>query len=124
MVLTTAGPLGLYTAGYTDDSEKRETSHALLPGAIPEFNRYEFSRPKRRRDCDEPIKVYAHISPYMGGPEKFVIPMVPVMVLYLRYCMIWHQTIIIAPMCQVQVNIRTMACVTARFHKSANMQTA
>ncbi|WP_394201114.1 inosine/guanosine kinase [Shewanella waksmanii] len=70
MVLTTAGPLGLYTAGYTDDSEKRETSHALLPGAIPEFNRYEFSRPKRRRDCDEPIKVYAHISPYMGGPEK------------------------------------------------------
>ena len=70
MVLTTAGPTGLYTAGYTQESEKRETAHTLLPGAIPEFNRYEFSRPKRKRDCSEPIKVYAHISPYMGGPEK------------------------------------------------------
>ncbi|WP_394392390.1 inosine/guanosine kinase [Shewanella woodyi] len=70
LVLTTAGPLGLYMAGYTEDSEKRETSHTLLPGIIPEFNRYEFSRPKLKSDCNTPIKVYAHISPYMGGPEK------------------------------------------------------
>ncbi len=70
MVLTTAGPIGLYTAGYTEESEKRETSNILLPGSIPEFNRYEFSRPKLKSACDEPIKVYAHISPYMGGPEK------------------------------------------------------
>ncbi|WP_028866194.1 inosine/guanosine kinase [Psychromonas aquimarina] len=70
MVLTTAGPLGLYTAGYTEESQKRETSHTLLPGAIPEFNRYEFSRPKLKADCETPLKVYAHISPYMGGPEK------------------------------------------------------
>ncbi len=70
MVLTTAGASGLYTAGYTNDAEKRETAHTLLPGAIPEFNRYEFSRPKLKKDCDKPIKVYAHISPYMGGPEK------------------------------------------------------
>ncbi|QDO84756.1 inosine/guanosine kinase [Shewanella psychropiezotolerans] len=70
MVLTTAGPIGLYTAGYTENAEKRETSNTLLPGSIPEFNRYEFSRPKLKSACDEPIKVYAHISPYMGGPEK------------------------------------------------------
>lgn len=70
MVLTTAGPLGLYTAGYTEDAEKRETSNILLPGVIPEFNRFEFSRPKLKSACDEPIKVFAHISPYMGGPEK------------------------------------------------------
>lgn len=70
MVLTTAGASGLYTAGYTNDAEKRETAHTLLPGAIPEFNRYEFSRPKLKKDCGKPIKVYAHISPYMGGPEK------------------------------------------------------
>ncbi|GAB1142333.1 MAG: inosine/guanosine kinase [Shewanella algae] len=70
MVLTTAGASGLYTAGYTNDAEKRETAHTLLPGAIPELNRYEFSRPKLKKDCDKPIKVYAHISPYMGGPEK------------------------------------------------------
>jgi inosine kinase len=69
LVLTTAGPLGLYTAGYAEESEKRETSNALLPGIIPEFNRFEFSRPKLKRDCDNPLKVYAHISPYMGGPE-------------------------------------------------------
>ncbi|QYJ84721.1 inosine/guanosine kinase [Shewanella mesophila] len=69
LVLTTAGPLGLYMAGYTEDSEKRETTHTLLPGAIPEFNRYEFSRPKLKSDCETPIKVMAHISPYMGGPE-------------------------------------------------------
>jgi inosine kinase len=69
MVLTTAGPIGLYTAGYAEDSAKRETSHTLLPGAIPEFNRYEFSRPMLKADCEEPIKVYAHIAPYMGGPD-------------------------------------------------------
>lgn len=69
LVLTTAGPLGLYMAGYTEESEKRETSHTLLPGIIPEFNRYEFSRPKLKNDCDTPIKVFAHIPPYMGGPE-------------------------------------------------------
>lgn len=70
LVLTTAGPLGLYTAGYTENSRKRETTHALLPGMIPEFNRYEFSRPKLKARCKEPLKVYAHISPFMGGPEK------------------------------------------------------
>ncbi|MCG9696866.1 inosine/guanosine kinase [Shewanella sp. Isolate11] len=69
LVLTTAGPLGLYMAGYTEDSEKRETSHTLLPGVIPEFNRYEFSRPKLKSDCDTPLKVFAHIAPYMGGPD-------------------------------------------------------
>ncbi|MCF1427398.1 MAG: inosine/guanosine kinase [Shewanella sp.] len=69
MILLTAGSTGLYTAGYTDDSDKRETSHPLLPGSIPEFNRYEFSRPKLKQDCEQPLKVYAHISPYMGGPE-------------------------------------------------------
>ncbi|MCL2915664.1 inosine/guanosine kinase [Shewanella corallii] len=70
MILLTAGPVGLYTAGYADDAEKRETSHQLLPGSIPEFNRYEFSRPKNKADCENPLKVYAHISPYMGGPER------------------------------------------------------
>ncbi|UJF23511.1 inosine/guanosine kinase [Shewanella sp. OMA3-2] len=69
MVLTTAGAIGLYTAGYAEDSAKRETSHLLLPGAIPEFNRYEFSRPMLKADCATPLKVYAHIAPYMGGPD-------------------------------------------------------
>lgn len=70
LVLCTAGPTGLYLAGYTDDEVKRETRYPLLPGAIPEFNRYEFSRPMRRAACATPIKVFAHIAPYHGGPAR------------------------------------------------------
>ncbi|BCK02859.1 MULTISPECIES: inosine/guanosine kinase [Vibrio] len=70
LVLCTAGPVGLFMAGYTEDSAKRETSLPLLPGSVPEFNRYEFSRPARKESCINPIRVYSHISPYMGGPEK------------------------------------------------------
>ncbi|MGF1699108.1 inosine/guanosine kinase [Photobacterium makurazakiensis] len=70
LILCTAGPVGLYTAGYTEDEAKRETSLPLLPGEIPEFNRYEFSRPMLKDDCTNPIKVYSHIAPYMGGPER------------------------------------------------------
>jgi inosine kinase len=70
LVLCTAGATGLYMAGYTDDEVKRETRYPLLPGAIPEFNRYEFSRPIRREHCTRPIKVFAHIAPYHGGPDR------------------------------------------------------
>ncbi len=70
MVLCTAGPAGLYLGGYTDDEVKRETRYPLLPGAISEFNRYEFSRPMWRARCERPIKVFAHIAPYHGGPER------------------------------------------------------
>jgi inosine kinase len=70
LVLCTAGPTGLYLAGYTDDEVKRATRYPLLPGAIPEFNRHEFSRPMLKRKCAQPIKVFAHIAPYHGGPER------------------------------------------------------
>lgn len=70
LVLCTAGPIGLYLAGHTDDEVKRETRYPLLPGAIPEFNRYEFSRPMRRARCTRPVKVFAHIAPYHGGPAR------------------------------------------------------
>lgn len=70
LVLCTAGATGLYLAGHTDEEVKRETRYPLLPGVIPEFNRYEFSRPILRRDCARPLKVFAHIAPYHGGPER------------------------------------------------------
>jgi inosine kinase len=70
LVLCTAGPVGLYLAGYTDDDVKRETRYPLLPGAIPEFNRYEFSRPILRAKCQHPVRVHAHIAPYHGGPTR------------------------------------------------------
>ena len=69
LVLCTAGAQGLYMAGYTEQAAKRETSHPLLPEEIPEFNRYEFSRPMLQQDCQHPLRVFAHIAPYMGGPE-------------------------------------------------------
>lgn len=70
LVLCTAGPTGLYMAGWTDDEVKRATRYPLLPGAIPEFNRFEFSRPMRRHECTKPLKVFAHIAPYLGGPSR------------------------------------------------------
>ena len=72
LVLCTAGPAGLYMAGFTEDASKRKTNLPLLPGAIPEFNQYEFSRGMRRQDCRQPVKIYSHIAPYMGGPEKIM----------------------------------------------------
>ncbi|MFV8765720.1 inosine/guanosine kinase, partial [Yersinia enterocolitica] len=72
LVLCTAGPNGLYMAGYTEEANKRQTQHPLLPGAIAEFNLYEFSRAMRKEHCDNPLRIYSHIAPYMGGPEKIM----------------------------------------------------
>lgn len=72
LVLCTAGPAGLYMGGFTEESSKRKTNLPLLPGAIAEFNQYEFSRAMRHSDCQHPTKVYSHIAPYMGGPEKIM----------------------------------------------------
>jgi inosine kinase len=70
LVLCTSGPIGLYMAGYVDESVKRATKRPLLPGTIPEFNHWEFSRPMLKSKCDTPVKIYSHISPYMGGPAR------------------------------------------------------
>ncbi|MBU1535953.1 inosine/guanosine kinase, partial [Myxococcota bacterium] len=70
LALCTTGPSGLYMGGYSEDEAKRKTRLPLLPGTIPEFNMYEFSRPMRREDCTTPIRVFSHIAPYMGGPER------------------------------------------------------
>ncbi|MEM6160633.1 inosine/guanosine kinase [Erwinia sp. P6884] len=72
LVLCTAGPNGLYMAGFTEEEGKRTTQHPLLPGAIPEFNQYEFSRAMRHQDCRQPLRIFSHIAPYMGGPEKIM----------------------------------------------------
>jgi inosine kinase len=72
LVLCTAGPVGLYMAGFTEEESKRKTQHPLLPGAIAEFNQYEFSRGMRHKDCINPLRIFSHIAPYMGGPEKIM----------------------------------------------------
>lgn len=35
LVLCTAGPAGLYMAGFTEEEVKRKTQHPLLPGPLP-----------------------------------------------------------------------------------------
>lgn len=70
MVVCTAGPEGLYMAGYVDEQFKRETEYPLLPGCIADFNRYEYSRPMLFKDCEQPIRIYSHTAPYMGGPDS------------------------------------------------------
>ena len=70
LVLLTAGPEGLYLSGYGDQSLLRKTANPIRSGAVADFNAYEFSRPIRRRDCSEPVKVFAQIDPYMGGPDR------------------------------------------------------
>lgn len=70
MAMCTAGPLGLYMAGHVCRQHLRETEHELIDAEIAEFNRHEYSRPMRLEDCEEPVKVYSHIPPYMGGPDK------------------------------------------------------
>lgn len=72
LVLCTAGPQGLYMAGFTEETMKRKTQHPLLPGKIAEFNQYEFSRAMRFPDCQHPLRIYSHIAPYMGGPEHIM----------------------------------------------------
>ncbi len=70
LVLCTAGPIGLYMAGFTENNAKRKTTLPLLSGTIADFNQYEFSRPMKKDACEDPVKVYSHIAPYMGGPER------------------------------------------------------
>ena len=70
MVICTAGPEGLYMAGYVDEKYKRETEYPLLPGCVVDFNRYEYSRPMLLKDCQQPMRIYTHTAPYMGGPDN------------------------------------------------------
>lgn len=60
----------LYMAGYS--ALMRETTHPLLRALLAEFNRYEFSRAMRQKDCQDAARVYSHIEPYMGGPDKIM----------------------------------------------------
>lgn len=70
VVIVTEGPRGLTVGGWTDESTKRETREAVRSGAIPDFNRWEYSRLFRRDDCPNPVRIYSHTHPYRGGPDR------------------------------------------------------
>ena len=68
LALLTVGAQGLYVGGLVDQKVARRTEHELHTKSIVNYNMYEYSRAMRRSDCVQPIKIYSHINPFMGGP--------------------------------------------------------
>ncbi|MBB6478412.1 inosine/guanosine kinase [Spirochaeta isovalerica] len=68
LVLLTVGSQGLYMCGYVDREAARETKDQIHSKSIAEYNKFEYSRSMKRQDCKDPVKIYTHINPYMGGP--------------------------------------------------------
>ncbi len=69
MVLLTHGREGLYIGAHVDAALARETRDPIVSKSIPEYNRHEYSRAMRRRHCQNPLRIYSHINPYLGGPR-------------------------------------------------------
>lgn len=69
MVLLTVGSRGLYIGALTDTAHARETKEPLHTKSLVEYNKHEYSRARRRTDCDQVMKVYSHINPFRGGPQ-------------------------------------------------------
>jgi len=68
--LLTVGAKGLYIGAHVDYAKKRETKDTIHSKSIPDYNKNEYSRAMLKADCQEPIKIYTHINPYMGGPVE------------------------------------------------------
>jgi inosine kinase len=71
MVLITDGKKGLYIGGWVDEKNRRKTGYELHSKGITNYNKYEYSRVQRKRDCKRPMKIFTHINPYLGGPARF-----------------------------------------------------
>lgn len=69
MALLTVGSKGLYIGALTELSVARETKEPLHTKSIVEYNKYEYSRAMRRKDCQNLLKTYSHINPFLGGPQ-------------------------------------------------------
>lgn len=70
MALITVGPKGLYLCGHVDQNFAKLTTDQIHSKSIPEYNKYEYSRAMLKIKCKNPIKIYTHINPFMGGPGK------------------------------------------------------
>jgi inosine kinase len=70
LVLLTVGKKGLYLCSYVDEEEARETKDKIHSKSISEYNKFEYSRAMIKSNCTNPIKIYTHINPYMGGPGE------------------------------------------------------
>jgi inosine kinase len=70
LVIVTEGPGGMTMGGFVDEPYKRETDQEIRSKSIAEYNRFEYSRLMRRADCRDPVRVFTHIHPYRGGPDR------------------------------------------------------
>jgi len=70
LTLITVGSEGLYLCGYVDRELARETNDMIHSKSIAEYNKFEYSRAMMRKDCKDPLKLYSHINPFMGGPGQ------------------------------------------------------
>jgi inosine kinase len=70
LVLLTVGANGLYIGAYSDEEFARRTEHELHTKSIVNYNLYEYSRAMKQADCKNPIRIYSHINPFMGGPMQ------------------------------------------------------
>lgn len=68
MLLLTVGERGLYIGAHVEKELARRTKHELHTKSIVSYNKYEYSRAMLKSICEEPMKIYSHINPYMGGP--------------------------------------------------------
>ncbi len=70
LTLLTVGKSGLYICSWVDQVNARKTEDMLYSKSIPQYNKFEYSRGQKKADCQDPIKIYSHINPFMGGPVK------------------------------------------------------
>ncbi|WP_127717642.1 inosine/guanosine kinase [Halobacteriovorax sp. HLS] len=70
MALLTVGKKGLYICAHVDKSYARETKDMIHTKSIAGYNEFEYSRAMLKSQCEEPMKIYTHINPYMGGPGE------------------------------------------------------
>jgi inosine kinase len=68
LVLVTLGARGLHLCGHVEKEMARRTKEALHTKSIVEYNKFEYSRPMLRDECKEPLKIFTHINPFLGGP--------------------------------------------------------
>ena len=69
LVLLTHGQQGLYIGAHVDRALARETKDLIFSKSIAEYNLFEYSRAMLRAECADPLKIYSHINPYLGGPS-------------------------------------------------------
>ncbi len=70
LVLLTVGAQGLYVGAHVEKALARKTASELHTKTIVNYNMFEYSRGMRRHECKDPIRIYSHINPFMGGPAK------------------------------------------------------